>query len=137
MSTVFMIRHKPTGLFSKGGIVNYGAAILTQAKLETLTHHGKVWHTIGPLRSHLNIAKYNDDFEVVECAIQVINTCTITEQREIAAKNRKKREDARERRMAPYYLEIEQDKKKKAAEDMRRAEKEIEELKKKYPDLAN
>lgn len=42
-----------------------------------------------------------------------------------------------DKELAPYYLEIEQDKKKKAAEDMKRAEQEIEELKKKYPDLAN
>lgn len=137
MSTFFMIRHKPSGLFSKGGRVQYSNATLTQDQLKTLTDRGKVWHTVGPLRNHLNYAKYNDDFEVVECVIQVINTCTITEQREIAAVNRKKREDARERRMAPYYLEVEKNNKRRAAEDLKRAEKEIEELKKKYPDLAN
>lgn len=132
MSTFFMIHHKPTGLYSKGGRLQYGNAVLTQDQLKSLTDRGRVWNTIGSLRNHLNHAKYNDDFEVIECVIQIVNNTTISAQREITESNRKKREDARERRLAPYRLAESERKLKKAEEDAKLAA-----LKQKYPDLAN
>lgn len=80
------------------------------------------------MRSHLNIAKYSVDYEIIECEIAIVNTFTVDEQKNIAAANRAKRDAREAKRMAEY-------KKQCAAEDMKRAQAELERIAKKYPEL--
>ena len=119
-----MIRHIPSGLFSKGGDVDY-----TKNTLEKLSERGKMWTTRGSLRSHLSLGKYNDDFEVLECIITPTKMVPIAEEKAEAKKTKDKRNAAKEKRMAEY-------RKMEAEENKKKAQAEIDRLLRQYPDLA-
>lgn len=82
MTTIYMIRHKATGLFKLGGTGN-------NKGIGTWSKKGKVWHGLGPVKLHLNLYKdwRTNEFpsHVIEemkqwevVAIQVVQTETNT-----------------------------------------------------------
>lgn len=111
--TTFKIRHIPTGKFSPGGYDGN--------KLNYLSDKGKTWSGLGPLRNHLNLCKYSDEFEIVECELIVINVIPMNEERMLVAKRKQERQEVYELRVAQYKLE--------------QAELELARIKKQYPQL--